>query len=88
MDENHMNLCDESCSSGRSDGRPSCVAINLTLGITHKQFNQFIFLPAMLIRTIAFYHYVPLSLTLTLPGGHKVSAKQNVLASVFRALFI
>ena len=38
--------------------------------------------PARLIGTIDFYHFIPLSLTLTLPGGHKVSAKQNLLASM------
>ena len=31
---------------------------------------------AMLIGTFDFYHFVLLSLALTLPGGHKVSAKQ------------
>ena len=40
----------------------------------------------MLIGTIDFYHFVPLSLTLTLPGGDKVSAKQNLLASFIRML--
>ena len=34
--------------------------------------------PAMPIGDL--YHVIPLSLTLTLPGGHKVSAKQNILA--------
>ena len=37
--------------------------------------------------TIDFYHFIPLSLALTLPGGHKVSAKQNVLASFFLHTF-
>ena len=33
----------------------------------------------MLIDIINFQHFIPLSLTLTLPGGHKVSsAKQNI----------
>ena len=40
------------------------------------------FISAVLIGTIDFfYHLIPRSLTLTLPGGHKVSAKQNLLAS-------
>ena len=39
------------------------------------------------IGTIDFYHFVPLSLTLTLAGGHKVSTKQNLLASFSRMLF-
>ena len=39
-----------------------------------------LFIPAMLISTIDFYHFIPCSLTLTLPGGHKVNAKQKLLA--------
>ena len=35
----------------------------------------------MLIATIDFYHFIPLSQNLTLPGSHKVSAKQNLMAS-------
>ena len=31
--------------------------------------------------TIDFYHFTPLSLALTSPGGHKVSTKQNLLSS-------
>ena len=41
----------------------------------------------MLIGTIYVCHFAPLSLTLTLPGGHKVSAKQNILASFFSHIF-
>ena len=43
-------------------------------------------IPAMLTGTIDFYHFILLSLTLTLPGGHKVSAKRNLLAS-FSSVF-
>ena len=32
----------------------------------------------MLLDTIDFYHFIPLSLTWTLAGDHKVSAKQNL----------
>ena len=35
----------------------------------------------MFIGTYGFYHFIPLSVTLTLAGGHKVSTKQNLLAS-------
>ena len=35
----------------------------------------------MLIGAIEFYYFIPFRLSLTLPGGHKVSAKQNQLAS-------
>ena len=51
-------------------------------------FNQFIFIFAMLIGTKDFCHFILLSLILTLPGGHKVSAKQNTLASFSRTCFI
>ena len=37
----------------------------------------------MLMNTIHFYHFIPLSLILTLPRGHKVSAKEKLLASFF-----
>ena len=43
-------------------------------------YSQF-FIPTMLIGTIDFYHFIPLSVILTMVGGHKVSAKQNLLAS-------
>ena len=37
-----------------------------------------VFIPGMLIGIIEFFHLVPLSLTLTLAGGYKVSAKQDL----------
>ena len=46
------------------------------------------FIPAMLSSTIDLYHFLPLVMTLTWPGGHKVSAKQNLLASFSPALSI
>ena len=36
---------------------------------------------AMLMGTIDFYHFIPASQTLILPGGHKVSTKHKLLAS-------
>ena len=68
------------CSSIWVMSWPSCVAKALTLDITYKLFNQFLFIPAMLIDTIDFYHFILLPLTLTLAGGHKISAKQNLWA--------
>ena len=47
-----------------------------------------LFIPAMLIGTIDFNHFILLSLILTLPAGHKVIAKQNLLASFSTTLFI
>ena len=41
----------------------------------------------MLIGIIDFYLSIPLSQTLTLSGGHKVIAKQNLLASFSPTLF-
>ena len=41
-----------------------------------------VFIPAMLTSTIEFYHFILLSLTLTLPVGYMVSTKQNLLASL------
>ena len=35
-------------------------------------------IPAMLIGTFDFYYFIPLSLTLTLYEGRKVSTKQNL----------
>ena len=64
-----------SCSSSRL----SCVAKTLTLDSSHKLFSQIFFRPAMLTGTIDFYHFISLSLTLTLPGGYTVSVKQNLL---------
>ena len=45
-------------------------------------------IPAMLIGTTDFYHFIPLSLTLTLPGDYKISAKQSLLASFFHTFCI
>ena len=41
----------------------------------------------MLIGTIDFYYLKPHSLTLTLFGGHKVSANEDLFASFSRTLF-
>ena len=35
------------------------------------------FIPAILIGTIDFYHFIPISLTMTLPRGYKVSANKT-----------
>ena len=73
-----MDLCIEPFSACLLTGQPSGhVAKTLTLDIEHKLFNQ-IFHACHVYR----YHFIPLSLTFTSPGGHKVSAKQNLLAIV------
>ena len=45
-------------------------------------------IPTMLTGAIDFYHFIPLSLTLTLSRGHSITAKQNLLASFSPTLFI
>ena len=47
-----------------------------------------VFIPALLIGTIDFCHFIPLSLTLSLPGAHKGSMKQNLLGSFSPTLCI
>ena len=41
----------------------------------------------MLVTTINLCHFIPLSLTLTSAGGHKVSTMQNLLATFFSHTF-
>ena len=41
----------------------------------------------MFIGTIDFYHFKPVQVFFTLAGGHKVSAKQNLLALFSHTLF-
>ena len=52
-----------------------------TFNVRHytQTVHPIVFIPAMLIGTIDFYHFRSLSLTLTLSGGHKVSTMQNLL---------
>ena len=49
---------------------------NFNVGHCMQAFQPHIFIPAMLIGTMNFYSFTPHSVTLTLPGGHKVSAKK------------
>ena len=51
-------------------------------------FQLQIVVPAMLMETIDCYHFIQLSVTLTLAGRHKVSTMQNLLASFSSTLFI
>ena len=67
-----MHLCSE-----------LCLAIlhgkNLNIGHHTQSFQLFFFIPVVLISTIDFDHFIPLSLTMILPGGHEVNAQQNPL---------
>ena len=47
-----------------------------------------LFIPAILIGAIDFYHFIWPSLTLTLPGGHKISTEENLLASFSPTFFM
>ena len=51
---------------------------NFKFGPYTQTFQPDLFIPVMFIGTIGFYHVILLSVTLTLDGGHKVSAKQNL----------
>ena len=78
-----MALCNESCSSGQL-----AVLRGKNFNVIHytQTFQPNVFIPAQLIGTIDFYHFMPLSLTLS-QGGHKVSAKQNLFASFSPTFF-
>ena len=76
--EYHMDLCKELCLTGQLVGHLAWQSFNVGHYTPSVQPNLFI--PAMLTGTIDFYHFIPLSLTLTLSWGHKVSAKQDLLA--------
>ena len=70
------------CPAGWPAGHPSIVCCkNFYVGHCTQTFQPNCFISAMLLGIVHFYHFLPLSLTLTLPGGHKVSTKQNLLAS-------
>ena len=52
---------------------------NFNVGQYTQAFQHFFFVPAMLIGTSEFYRFIPLPLTMTLSGGRKVNAMQNLL---------
>ena len=91
-----MDLCNELCLSGWLASPLHGKKINI--GHYTQTLQTKFFIPAMLSSTFDFLHtchayrhhwlllVIPLSLTLTLPGGHKVSAKQNLRASFFPIL--
>ena len=72
-----MYLMSRVHKAGLPVGQPSCVAKPLIMDITCKLLSQ-----------IFSYHFVPFLMTLTLPVGHEVSAKQTLLASFSPTLFI
>ena len=56
------------------------------VGYCTQTVQPIIFIPTMLTGATVIYHFIAFSLALILPGGHKVSAKQNVLALISPAL--
>ena len=44
------------------------------------------FIPAIVKGTIDCYQFIPLSVTYTLAGGHKVSTKQNIFSHTFQLM--
>ena len=83
-----MDLCSESCLFGGPAGGLSCMAKTFNIGHYRQTVQPNFVIPAILVGTIDFYHGIPLLLTLTLPGGHKDSAKQDILASFSRTLLL
>ena len=83
--EYHMNVCSKWCLSGRAASWPSYMV--RTYKHYWQTFPPNLFIPAMIIGAIDVYCSIPLSVTLTLAGGHKVSAKQILLASFSHTLF-
>ena len=86
----HMDICNELCSSGWQVGRWSCVGKTLAIRHYTQTVKPNFFIHAMLIGIIDFFCFrsLSLTLTLTLPGGHMVSTKQNLLASFSPKLFV
>ena len=65
--EYHTDLCDELCSADPLAGK------NFTFIVGHyrQTVPPNVFLPYMRIGTTDFYHFIPLSLALTLHGGQR-----------------
>ena len=77
-----MDLCNEPCLSGRTP----FVAKALMLDIA-STFQPTFFMTGMSIGTTDVYLSRPFSLTLTLTGGHKVSAKAKPLCFMLAHTF-
>ena len=67
---------------------PGCLCCkNLNVGHYMQTFQPNFVISAMLKGTTDFYHFIPLSLTLTVAGDYKVSTNENILASFSHRLF-
>ena len=98
--ESHMVLCNQMCLSvrpaGWSDGRflsagqPVRLPVHLmwqNLGNYAKNCLNIFFISALLIANRNFYHFMSLSVILTLAEGHKVSTKQKPVGFIFPHMF-
>ena len=79
-----MDLCNE---PGSSNLPAVFRGKNFNVGQYTQTVQPYLFMPTMLVSTIGLYDFIPLPLNLTFPGGHKVSAKENLLTSFSRTLF-
>ena len=59
---------------------------NFNIGDYTQTVQQFFFIPAILIGTIDFYHFMSFSLTLTLLGGRKAKPIGFIFSNTFRLI--
>ena len=80
----HMGLCNESCSSIYLSGWPAVLhGKNFDIGYYMQTVTvqPNLIIPAICIGSIDLFHFILLLQTLTLPWGHKINVKQNLLPS-------
>ena len=83
-----MDLCNKLClSSWLARGLSILHGKKFNVGRLFANFQPNMFTSARIIGTIDFYHFITLSMTLTLARGHKVRTNQNLLASFSCALY-
>ena len=83
LSEHHIDLSNELFLS-------NCPSMRLAwhkLGHYMQNVQPNFVIPSMLIGTIDFYHFIPLLLTLTMPGGYMLIANQKLLACIFAHTF-
>ena len=73
-----MDLCYEWCFVLLAGWLSALFGKNFNVRCYMQTFQPNLFIPTMLVGTSDFYHCIPLSLTLTVPRGHKVSTNQNL----------
>ena len=82
----YMDLCDQFCLSSQMVGHcpsihQSFVAKPWNVGYYTQTIQPNSIIPAMLIDSIDFYHFIPLSETIPWLGGHKIKIAKFVLFS-------